>query len=87
MDKKTTRATIGIATLGGLIALGYMYKKHNSINDGLNRVDRRVKRNIDKRKHNILRWKDNKTQDALIKAEKVVKDLQDKTISVRDIAW
>ncbi len=34
MGKKKTRATIGIATLGTVMALGYAYMKHNEINNG-----------------------------------------------------
>tara|TARA_R100000656_G_C3947303_1_gene127756 strand:- start:266 stop:532 length:267 start_codon:yes stop_codon:yes gene_type:complete len=87
MDKKKTRATIGLATLGTLVALGYAYIHHNDINNGLNKADRKVKNSLYKRKFNLLRWKDNVTLDTLIKAEKKIKDLQDRTTSVRDIAW
>tara|TARA_Y100000401_G_scaffold51229_1_gene40073 strand:- start:1509 stop:1760 length:252 start_codon:yes stop_codon:yes gene_type:complete len=83
MDKKKTRATIGIAALGGIIALGYAYTKHNTINKVFNRLDNRV----GEKKHNILRWKDKATFEALDKAEKKVKDLKDKNVSERDIAW
>ena len=87
MDKKKTRATIGLATLGTIVALGYAYKKHNNINRGLRGFDRKVKNRIDKNKFNLSRWKDNITLDTLIKVEKKVEDLKDKTTSVRDIAW
>ena len=87
MRKTKTRATIGLATLGTLVALGYVYKHHNDINDSLRTADRKVKNGLFKRKFNLLRWKDNKTLDTLIKAENVVKNLKDKTISPRDIAW
>jgi hypothetical protein len=87
MDKKKTRATIGLATLGTLIALGYVYKHHNDINDSLRTADRKVKNGLYKRKFNLLRWKDNITLDTLIKVEKKVNNLKDKTTSVRDIAW
>ena len=87
MDKKKTRATIGLATLGTLVALGYAYIHHNDINNGLNKADRKVKNGIYKRKFNLSRWKDNITLDTLVKAEKKVKDLKDRTTSVRDIAW
>ncbi len=83
MGKKKTRATIGIATLGTVMALGYAYMKHNEINNGLNRLER----NVDEKRFNFLRWKDNTTLNTLIKAEKKIKDLQDRTTSVRDIAW
>ena len=78
MDKKKTQATIGLATLGTLVALGYAYIHHNDINNGLNKADRKVKNGIYKRKFNLLRWKDNITLDTLVKAEKKVKDLKDK---------
>tara|TARA_R100000808_G_scaffold21507_1_gene46444 strand:- start:212 stop:463 length:252 start_codon:yes stop_codon:yes gene_type:complete len=83
MDKKKTRATIGLAALGGLIALGYAYTKHNTINKKFNRLDNKV----GQKKHDLLRWKDNATLETLNKAEKKVKDLKDKTITIRDIAW
>jgi hypothetical protein len=83
MDKKKTRATIGIAALGGIIALGYAYTKHNTINKVFNRLDNKV----GEKKYNILRWKDKATFEALDKAEKKVKDLKDKNVSERDIAW
>tara|TARA_R110001583_G_scaffold106525_1_gene254869 strand:- start:214 stop:465 length:252 start_codon:yes stop_codon:yes gene_type:complete len=83
MDKKKTRATIGIAALGGIIALGYAYTKHNTINKSLNRLDNKV----EEKKFNLLRWKDSATLNTLNKAEKKVKDLKDKTTSIRDIAW
>ena len=37
--------------------------------------------------NNVLTWKDNATQDVLIKAENKIKDLQDKNTSARQIAW
>jgi len=83
MGKKKTRATIGIAALGTVLALGYAYVKHNTINRGLNRFDTKAA----KKKHDLLRWKDNATLNTLNKAEKKVKDLKDKTTSVRDIPW
>tara|TARA_R110002020_G_scaffold318298_1_gene533891 strand:- start:1548 stop:1778 length:231 start_codon:yes stop_codon:yes gene_type:complete len=76
MDKRTKTEIIGVSILGTAVALGVAY---------INR--KKIKRGYDIKKYNALRWKDNKTQDALIKAEKVVKNLQDKTVSVRDIAW
>ena len=83
MDKKTTRATIGIAALGGLIALGYAYTKHNTINRVFNKLDNKV----GEKKYGFLRWKDRATFETLDKAERKVKDLKDKNVSVRDIAW
>ena len=76
MDKKKKTEIIGVSILGTAVALGVAY---------INR--KKIKRGYDIKKYDALRWKDNKTQDALIKAEKVVKNLQDKTVSVRDIAW
>ena len=76
MDKRTKGEIIGLAAIGTAVAVGVAY---------VNR--KKIKRGYDIKKYDTLRWKDNKTQDALIKAEKVVKNLQDKTTSVRDIAW
>jgi len=76
MDKRTKGEIIGLAAIGTAVAVGMAY---------VNR--KKIKRGYDIKKYDTLRWKDNKTQDALIKAEKVVKNLQDKTTSVRDIAW
>ena len=77
MDKRTKQEIVGLAAIGTALALG--------ITAYANR--KKIKRNYDIKKHNTLRWKDNKTLDALVKAEKVVKNLQDKTTSERDIAW
>ena len=76
MDKRTKGEIIGLAAIGTAVAVGVAYANR-----------RKIKRSYDIKKYDALRWKDNKTQDALIKAEKVVKNLQDKTVSVRDIAW
>lgn len=76
MDKRTKGEIIGLAAIGTAVAVGVAY---------VNR--KRIQRKYDSNRYSLLRWKDNKTQDALIKAEKVVKNLQDKTTSVRDIAW
>jgi len=76
MDKRTKKEMIGVGIIGTAVALGVAYANR-----------RKIKRNYDIKKYDALRWKDNKTQSALIKAEKVVKNLQDKTTSVRDIAW
>ena len=76
MDKRTKGEIIGLAAIGTAVAVGVAY---------VNR--KRIRRKYDSNRYSLLRWKDNKTQDALIKAEKVVKNLQDKTTSVRDIAW
>jgi hypothetical protein len=76
MDKRTKGEIIGLAAIGTAVAVGVAYANR-----------RKIKRGYDIKKYDALRWKDNKTQDALLKAEKVVKDLQDKTTSIRDIAW
>jgi uncharacterized protein HemX len=76
MDKRTKGEIIGLAAIGTAVAVGVAY---------VNR--KKIQRKYDIKKYDALRWKDNKTQDALLKAEKVVKNLQDKTLSVRDIAW
>ena len=62
--------------LGTAVALGVAYANR-----------KKIKRNYDIKKFGFLRWKDNKTQNALISAEKKIKDWQDKTTSERDIAW
>ena len=76
MDKRTKGEIIGLAAIGTAVAVGVAYANR-----------KKIKRSYDIKKYDALRWKDNKTQDALLKAEKVVKNLQDKTLSVRDIAW
>jgi uncharacterized protein HemX len=76
MDKRTKGEIIGLAAIGAAVAVGVAY---------VNRE--KIQRKYDIKKYDALRWKDNKTQGALLKAEKVVKNLQDKTLSVRDIAW
>jgi|TARA_R100000005_G_C4868815_1_gene126374 hypothetical protein len=76
MDKRTKKEIIGVGIIGTAVALGVAYANR-----------KKIKRNYDIKKHDALRWKDNKTQGALLKAEKLVKNLQDKTTSVRDIAW
>ena len=76
MDKRTKGEIIGLAAIGTAVAVGVAYANR-----------RKIKRSYDIKKYDALRWKDHKTQDALLKAEKVVKNLQDKTLSVRDIAW
>ncbi len=76
MDKRTKGEIIGLAAIGTAVAVGVAYANR-----------KKIKRSYDIKKYDALRWKDSKTQDALLKAEKVVKNLQDKTLSVRDIAW
>ena len=76
MDKRTKGEIIGLAAIGTAIAVGVAYANR-----------KKIQRKYDIKKYDALRWKDNKTQDALIKAENVVKNLQDKTTSIRDIAW
>ena len=76
MDNRTKNEIIGVGILGTALSLGVAYANR-----------KKIKRSYDIKKHNALRWKDNKTQDALLKAEKVVKNMQDKSTSVRDVAW
>tara|TARA_R100000808_G_C2146857_1_gene154768 strand:- start:240 stop:470 length:231 start_codon:yes stop_codon:yes gene_type:complete len=76
MDKRTKQEIIGVGILGTAVALGVAYANR-----------KKIKRNYDIKKFGFLRWKDNKTQNALIGAEKKIKDWQDKTTSERDIAW
>jgi len=66
MDKRTKGEIIGLAAIGTAVAVGVAYANR-----------RKIKRSYDIKKYDALRWKDNKTQDALLKAEKVVKNLQD----------
>ncbi len=75
MDKRTKQEIIGVGILGTAVALGVAYANR-----------KKIKRNYDIKKFGFLRWKDNKTQNALISAEKKIKDWQDKTTSERDIA-
>tara|TARA_R100000005_G_C4933141_1_gene161129 strand:- start:215 stop:445 length:231 start_codon:yes stop_codon:yes gene_type:complete len=76
MDKRTKQEIIGVGILGTAVALGVAYANR-----------KKIKRNYDIKKFGFLRWKDNKTQNILISAEKKIKDWQDKTTSERDIAW
>ena len=76
MDIRTKQEIIGVGILGTAVALGVAYANR-----------KKIKRNYDIKKFGFLRWKDNKTQNALISAEKKIKDWQDKTTSERDIAW
>ena len=76
MDKRTKQEIIGVGILGTAVALGVAYANR-----------KKIKRNYDIKKFGFLRWKDNKTQNVLISAEKKIKDWQDKTTSERDIAW
>ena len=76
MDKRTKKELIGVSLLGTAVAIGVAYANR-----------KKLKRSYDIKKHNLLTWKDNTTQNTLIKAEKKIKDLQDKNTSERQIAW
>lgn len=76
MDKRTKKEIIGVGLIGTAVALGVAYANR-----------KKIKRSYDIKKHNVLTWKDNATQDVLIKAENKIKDLQDKNTSARQIAW
>ena len=76
MDSRTKKEMIGVGLIGTAVALGVAYANR-----------RKIKRGYDIKKYNLLTWKDNITQDTLIKAEKKIKDLQDKNTSERQIAW
>ena len=76
MDKRTKKEIIGVGLIGTSVALGVAYANI-----------KKIKRSYDIKKHNVLTWKDNATQDVLIKAENKIKDLQDKNTSARQIAW
>ena len=76
MDKRTKKEIIGVGLIGTAVALGVAYANR-----------KKIKRSYDIKKHNVLTWKYNATQDVLIKAENKIKDLQDKNTSARQIAW
>ena len=76
MDKRTKKELIGVSLLGTAVAIGVAYANR-----------KKLKRSYDFKNHNLLTWKDNTTQNTLIKAEKKIKDLQDKNTSERQIAW
>ena len=76
MDSRTKKEMIGVGLLGTAVALGVAYANR-----------KKLKRTYDIKKYNLLNWKDNATQNTLIKAEKKIKDLQDKNTSERQIAW
>lgn len=76
MDNRTKKE-IGAVTVVGLATLiGIAYTNR-----------KKIRRGYDIKRYNFLNWKDNTTQNILSKAEQKVKDLQDKTISERQIAW
>lgn len=76
MDNRTKKE-IGAVTVVGLATLiGIAYANR-----------KKIRRGYDIKRYNFLNWKDNTTQNILSKAEQKVKDLQDKTISERQIAW
>ena len=76
MDNRTKKE-IGAVTVVGLATLiGIAYTNR-----------RKIQKGYDIKRYNFLNWKDNTTQNILSKAEQKVKDLQDKTISERQIAW
>ena len=76
MDKRTKKEIIGVSLIGAAVAVGVAYANR-----------KKIKRGYDIKKHNVLTWIDNATQDVLIKAENKIKDLQDKNTSARQIAW
>jgi len=63
---------IGAAILGGIAA----YKNRKAL-----------KRKKDQTTNNIVDWKNNRLNNALDKAENVIKDLRYSTITEKDIAW
>ena len=76
MDNRTKKE-IGAVTVVGLAALiGVAYTNR-----------KKIRRGYEIKRYNFLNWKDTKTQDILNKGEKKVKDLQDKSITERQIAW
>jgi len=76
MDSRTKKEIIGVGLIGTAVALGVAYANR-----------KKIKRGYEVKKHNILTWKDKATLNALQKTENKEKDLKDKTLSVREIAW
>ena len=76
MDSRTKKEIGAVAIVGLAALVGVAYTNRG-----------KIRRGYDIRKYNFLNWKDNKTQDILSKAEKKVKDLQDKATTERQIAW
>ena len=76
MDNRTKKE-IGAVTVVGLATLiGVAFTNR-----------KKIRRGYDIKRYNFLNWKDNTTLDILLKAERKVKDLQDKSITERQIAW
>ena len=76
MDSRTKKEIRGVSLIGAALAVGVAISNR-----------KKIKRGYDIKKYNFLNWKDTRTQDILNKAEKKVKDLQDKSITERQIAW
>ena len=76
MDSRTKKEIGAVAIVGLAALVGVAYTNRS-----------KIRRGYDIRKYNFLNWKDTKTQDILSKAEKKVKDLQDKATTERQIAW
>ena len=76
MDSRTKKEIIGVSLIGAALAVGVAISNR-----------KKIKRGYDIKKYNFLNWKYTRTQDILNKAEKKVKDLQDKSITERQIAW
>ena len=76
MDSRTKKEIIGVSLIGAALAVGVAISNR-----------KKIKRGYDIKKYNFLNRKDTRTQDILNKAEKKVKDLQDKSITESQIAW
>lgn len=76
MDSRTKKEMIGVGLIGTAVALGVAYANR-----------KKLKRGYEVKKYEVLNWKDKATLNALQKTENKIKDLKDKTLSIREIAW
>ena len=76
MDSRTKKEVIGVGLISTAVALGVAYANR-----------KKLKRGYEVKKYKVLNWKDKATLNALQKTENKVKDLKDKTLSIREITW
>ncbi len=76
MDNRTKKEIGAVAVVGLAALIGVAYTNR-----------KKIRREYDIKRFNFLNWKDQKTHAILSKAEKKVKDLQDKATTERQIAW
>ena len=76
MDSRTKKEVIGVGLISTAVALGVAYANRKKLKGG-----------YEVKKYKVLNWKDKATLNALQKTENKVKDLKDKTLSIREIAW